>query len=96
LPSDPSGLFESSAQQLYAFARCPTIILVVVRAIAVPVIRDGEGGVLKHPVLSGQAQQAFVSGVWQIAIFAVERLRLEGAPGRIPGGAGVPAGHDRR
>jgi hypothetical protein len=39
-------------RQLYAFARCPKIILVVVRAIAVPVIRDGEGGVLKHPVLS--------------------------------------------
>jgi hypothetical protein len=27
---------------LCAFVRCPQIILVVVRAIAVPVIRDGE------------------------------------------------------
>jgi hypothetical protein len=62
----------------------PTIILVVVRAIAVPVIRDGEGGVLKHPRAVRQAQQVIVSGVWQIAISAVERLRLEGAPCRIP------------
>ena len=51
--------------------------------IAVPVIRDGEGGVL-NPRAVRQAQQVIVSGVWQIAISAVERLRLEGAPCRIP------------
>jgi hypothetical protein len=44
-------------------------------ATAVPVIRDGEGGVLKHPRAVRQAQQVIVSGVWQIAISAVERLR---------------------
>jgi hypothetical protein len=69
---------------LYAFVRCPTIILVVARAIAVPVIRDGEGGVLKHPRAVRQAQQVIVSGVRQIAISSVERLRLEDAPCRIP------------
>ena len=39
---------------------------------------------LNHPRAVRQAQQVIVSGVWQIAISAVERLRLEGAPCRIP------------
>jgi hypothetical protein len=50
------------------FVRCPTVVLVVVHAIAVPVIRDGEGGVLKHPRAVRQAQQVIVSGAWQTRI----------------------------
>ncbi len=56
-----------------------------------PVIRDGEGGVLKHPRAVRQAQQVIVSGVWQIAISAVASAP-RGRPVPDTGGAGVPAG----
>jgi hypothetical protein len=63
--------------------------MVVVGAIAVPVIRDCEGGVLNPPRTIRQAQQVVVSGVWQIAILAVESVC---APYRIQVAIGVAAG----
>ena len=56
----------------------PKIILVVVRAIAVPAIGDGEGGVLKHPVLSVRRSKRSYWGMGNRHIRGLA-LRLEGA-----------------